>query len=84
MIYPDETNHLRFDQARIIAESSMFLARVREARARITDKGRTEDTFPELVALERYERRAASRRRRAIEMLDAFQNANGSYQPRLP
>jgi hypothetical protein len=74
MIYPDETNHLCFDQARIIAESSLLLARVRETRARIMDKDRAQDTFPELIALERYERRAASRRRRAIVMLQAFQN----------
>jgi hypothetical protein len=93
----------RFEQAIIIAESQVLLARVRAARSvaiqrlrseaqpRLTWRGgptaarsempQLEDSdeaqlvcraLPELMRLERYERRALSRRRKAIRRFDAL------------
>ena len=61
-------NLLARDQAIIIAECCALIARVRRARAAAL--GRM--ALTELSAFERYERRALSRRRRAIDALAAY------------
>ena len=92
-ICPDASDPFRYEQALIIAESQMFLARVRAARiaaierhspARLLGRGdesapqaldeteRLSRALPDLLSLERYERRALSRRRRAIRRFDAL------------
>ena len=61
----DSDNLLARDQAVIIAECCLLIARVRRARAAALERM----ALDELSALERYERRALSRRRRAIKAL---------------
>ncbi len=61
-------NLLARDQAIIIAECCALLARVRRARAAALERM----ALDELSAFERYERRALSRRRRAIDALAAY------------
>jgi hypothetical protein len=95
MICTDDTDPFQYEQAIIIAESQVLVARVRAARRAaierrrkpavlgsaidlIPDKGDDVDSLcaalPELVALERYERRALSRRRRAIRRFNALRD----------
>jgi hypothetical protein len=64
----DPANLLAYDQAVIIAECCALIARVRRARAAALERM----ALRELSALERYERRALSRRRRAIRALAAL------------
>ena len=64
----DAGNLLARDQAIIIAECCALIARVRAARAAALERM----AFNELAALERYERRALSRRRRAIGLLRRY------------
>ena len=59
-----------YHQALIIAESFADIARIRAARVDIP-QGALE--LPKILRLERYERRALSRRRRAIRLLEALQ-----------
>ena len=61
-------NLLARDQAIIIAECCALIARIRHARAAVLERM----ALTELSAFERYERRALSRRRRAIEALAAY------------
>jgi hypothetical protein len=56
-----------YRQALIIAESFVDITRVRAHRVQ-----RLHLALPEILRLERYERRALSRRRRAIRRLDAI------------
>ena len=58
-------NLLARDQAIIIAECCLLIARIRRARAAALERM----ALNELSAFERYERRALSRRRRAIGLL---------------
>jgi hypothetical protein len=60
-------NLLARDQALIIAECCALIARIRRARAAAIERM----ALDELSAFERYERRALSRRRRAISALAA-------------
>ena len=76
-ICPDASDPFRYEQALIIAESQMFLARVRAARIAaapqaLDETERLSRALPDLLSLERYERRALSRRRRAIRRFDAL------------
>ena len=64
----DRQNLLARDQAIIIAECCMLIARIRQARAAALARM----ALTELSAFERYERRALSRRRRAISALAAY------------
>ncbi len=103
-ICPDSSDPFRYEQAVIIAESQIVIARVRQARVfalehartairysaagrsgRGGDRDRERDrklldlvatvrhAIPELLSVERYERRAVSRRRRAIRRYDALE-----------
>ena len=94
-ICKDNSDPFRFEQAVIIAESQILIARVRAARVAAlestlvsADQGvriagdpaeELRDSvanirlaLPELLSLERYERRALSRRKRAIRRFDAL------------
>jgi hypothetical protein len=64
----DSNNLLVRDQAIIIAECFLLIARIRRARAAALERM----ALDELSALERYERRALSRRRRAIGALAIY------------
>lgn len=66
-------NLLARDQAVIIAECCAMIARIRRARAAALERM----ALTELSALERYEHRALSRRRRAISMLAAYISCSG-------
>ena len=70
----DPENLLARDQAIIIAECCVLLARVRRARAAALERM----ALDELSAFERYERRALSRRRRAINALAAYTSCSDS------
>ena len=61
----DSDNLLARDQAVIIAECCLLIARIRRARAAALERM----ALTELSAIEGYERRALSRRRRAIDEL---------------
>ena len=67
-LIPNPENLLARDQAIIIAECCALIARIRRARAAALERMALE----ELSALERYERRALSRRRRAIDALALY------------
>jgi len=79
----DPANLLAHDQAVIIAECCALIARVRRARAAALERM----ALHELSALERYERRALSRRRRAIRALAALTSHSDrafyEYNPEL-
>ena len=60
-----------YQQALIIAESVSDISRVRAARVQLMERSEWL-SLPETLRLERYERRALSRRRRAIRRLDAL------------
>ena len=64
----DKENLLARDQAVIIAECCALIARIRQARAAAL----TRMALDELPAFEQYERRALSRRRRAIDALATY------------
>ena len=108
IICRDASDPFRYEQALIIAESQILLARVRAARISALENSRTpigaspilpgdptvrrrrpfldgqqepepsdrvtciRRALPELLRLERYERRALSRRKRAIRRFDAL------------
>jgi hypothetical protein len=61
-----DADSVSYQQALIIAESFVDIARVRVHRVQ-----RLHLALPDILRLERYERRALSRRRRAIRRLDA-------------
>jgi hypothetical protein len=69
-----DADPVSYQQALIIAESFADIARVRAARVRIMERSPewSSKGLPETLRLERYERRALSRRRRAIRRLDAL------------
>jgi hypothetical protein len=72
----EDADPVNYSQALIIAESLVNIARVRAARVQILEQTfERSSTLPELLRLERYERRALSRRRRAIRRLDARRSA---------
>ena len=70
----DSDNLLARDQAIIIAECCALIARIRRARAAVLERM----ALAELSAFERYERRALSRRRRAIKALAKAYHCSGS------
>jgi hypothetical protein len=67
-LIPGPKNLLARDQAIIIAECCVLVARIRRARAAALERM----ALDELSGLEQYERRALSRRRRAIGVLEAY------------
>ena len=78
---PGDAGSLRLDQAVIIAEAQVMLARVRAARVAAIERMRERlidgeadcaRAIDALRRLERYEREALSRRRRAIRIVDAL------------
>jgi hypothetical protein len=82
-----DADPVSYRQALIVAESFLDIARVRAVRVRILEASPEPPSLhlalPRILRLERYERRALSRRRRALRTLDEFaanasQNRPGS------
>jgi hypothetical protein len=81
----DNADEEEYQQAAVIGECQLFLARVRAARAAVIERMRGEGIWrtdvegtnlaiDDLRALDHYERRALSRRRMAIERLMAIRH----------
>jgi len=83
----DSGNPQRFEQAAIVAETEFDLIRIRAARVAILEQAAPRSTssapsvafardlveiLPQLLPINRYERRALSRRKRAIRQLQQY------------
>ena len=69
--------------ARQVAEAEVDLARIRQARHSLLERNRglhnvSEDVLKQLIAIERYERRAVSRRKFAMRELSCLLNGSKS------
>jgi hypothetical protein len=80
-----ESDPASYRQALVVAESFADIARVRAARVRILDTSPEPPSLhlvlPEILRLERYERRALSRRRRAVRTMDALDTRASQDRP---
>ena len=75
MLCPADAGLLWRDQATIIAESTVMMSRVRAARVAALERAGTEGLDAAIAAarrLERYERAATARRRRALRILEGL------------
>jgi len=78
----DESDSFRFEQALIWAEAEVTLQRVRTVRVAMLNEhignagAGLRRAVSRAVRLERYERRAIARRRRAIDILGLLRNTN--------
>jgi hypothetical protein len=73
-ICQQDGDNASYQQALIIAENFVDITRVRAARVHMMERSLewSSPALTEILRLERYERRALSRRRRAIRRLDAL------------
>jgi hypothetical protein len=91
MIGRDGLSGLALEIAEVLAEAQTDLIRVRQVRVQLIEAARTNAAsretsdahallraLPRLVYLDRYERRALSRRRKAIRLVQAARRANSN------